>query len=200
MVQHPVYGKPEQLSERWRPMYSRPWHDRLIDYLLTNPGQTTKDIALALGKHPVTVSMVMGSDLFKARYEQRRKAFEVDLRDRLTGKIAKVAEKALDLTLERMENKRTAIPLPELVDLQDKTLAMLGFGAKGTGPAQVNVQVNNGATIVAPVSREALEESRNRLRQVEMGRTEAPGELRLQAVEVLPSADGAARGENEGAP
>lgn len=151
------------------------WHDSIIDDMFANPGTTIKATAERLGRSPVTVGYIVNSDLFKARYAQRRDQFNEDLDTRLIGKLAKVAELSLDLTMEQLEKKRTAVPLPLLNDIMSKSLDRLGYGPKPTNPSvQVNVQQNNGAQaqIATPVSASVLEEARASLRQVEQSRSQ----------------------------
>lgn len=152
------------------------WHDAIIDDMFANPGTTIKATAERLGRSPVTVGYVVGSDLFKARYAQRRDQFNEDLDHRLIGKLSQVAELSLDLTLEQLQKKRTAVPLPLLHDITTKSLDKLGYGPKPASGPSVVVNNNNGGQqlVAAPVSALALEEARASLRQVESGRLAAP--------------------------
>lgn len=152
----------------------RLWNDAIIDDMFANPGTTVKATAERLGRSPVTVGYIINSDLFKARYAQRRDQFNEDLDQRLVGKLAKVAELSLDLTMEQLEKKRTAVPLPLLNDIMSKSLDRLGYGPKTAPATAVQVNVNNSSpTVAVPVSAAALEEARASLRQVESGRLAA---------------------------
>lgn len=153
------------------PSKAMPWYEAVIDDMLSHPGTSIKDTAARLGRNPVTVGYVMKSDLFKTLYAQRREQYNDELDQRLVGKLAKVAELSLDLTLEQLEKKRTAIPLPLLHDISSKSLERLGYGVKpAPGPAvQVNVQQNG---ISPPVSAEALQSARQTLRTIETSRSD----------------------------
>lgn len=144
------------------------WHNAIIDDILAHPGSTQKAIAERLGKSPITIGYIVNSDLFKFQLAQRREQFTKDLDARLIGKLANVAEKALDLTLDRLEKVQTAVPLALLNDISNKSLDRLGYGPKAAPPSvQVNVQQNNTTQVAAPVSAEALRDARATLRTIE---------------------------------
>ena len=82
------------------------WYDGIIDDILANPGTTVMATAQRLGRSPHTISAITSSDLFKARWEQRRAAFSMALDLHLSQKLATVAEKALDHTIEQLDKKR----------------------------------------------------------------------------------------------
>jgi len=151
------------------------WYDNIIDDLLANPGTSLADVARRLGRSPSTIYTICGSDLFKARYSQRRAQFEDELDRRMVAKITKAADLALDATIEHLEKKRDAIPLPVLNELTKNTLDRLGYGpSMRDTPAVV---VNNNV-----VSAEALAAAREKLKVVEgsvktvAGPTEPDGE------------------------
>jgi hypothetical protein len=147
----------------------RIWYDAIIDLLLLDPTLRQYEIAKKLNRAPVTISLVMNSDLFKARYEQRKAAHNAAIHSKLNGQMVQVADLGLQLILETMKSKRDKIPLETLVDTTTDTLDRLGFGVpKGQrDPVPgIGVQVNN-TMVVAPVSREVLESARAQLREIE---------------------------------
>jgi hypothetical protein len=147
-----------------RPSVAMKWYDGIIDDILANPGTTVKDTAARLGRHPGTISAICSSDLFKARWEQRRAQFSMALDLHLSQKLAQVAEKALDHTIEALDKKRDSIPLPILKDLALGSLDRLGYGPSREAAAPVNVQINNG-TAASP---EALARAREKMRELEL--------------------------------
>lgn len=169
---------PKEGSTLWQPTKMMFWYDHIIDDMLAHPDASDgKDIAARLGRSPVTINLVIRSDLFKARYQQRRQAFNEDLNNRIQGKLLKVADAALDHTLTALETKRDAVPLPILTDIADKALTRLGYGVKPAGPSvQVNVQQNGGPQVVAPVSADALRAARQNLQTLESKRLTSPNE------------------------
>jgi hypothetical protein len=136
------------------------WYDSIIDDILSHPGTTLKDTSSRLGRAPGTIGAVVGSDLFKARWVQRREQFTSALDARLTHKLAIVAEKGLDAQIEILEKKRDSIPLPVLNETVKNSLDRLGYGP--TPPPVAPVVVHNNV-----VSAEALASARENLRTIE---------------------------------
>jgi hypothetical protein len=139
------------------------WYDSIIDDILANPGTSIKETAKRLGRHPQTISLVVGSDLFRARWAQRRAQFNDALESRLTAKLAVVAEKSLDATIQILDKKRESIPLPVLNDVVKNSLDRLGYGPSAPQAAPA-VQVNVSSNVV---SAEALARARENLKVLE---------------------------------
>lgn len=141
------------------------WYDGIIDDILANPGTTVKDTAARLGRSPNTISAICNSDLFRARWEQRRAQFNIALDLHLSQKLAEVAEKALEHTIKVLDTKRENVPLPMLKDLAMGSLDRLGYGPSRSERPEVNVNINNNAGAASP---EALARARERMRTLEL--------------------------------
>jgi hypothetical protein len=121
--------------------------------------------------------------LFKARYAQRRAAYNEEIQHRLTGKLVKVAEAALDHTLVALEKKKDSVPLPLLKDITSDALDRLGYGVSPRAPSgapgivNVNVQATGQQVQEVQVTREALASARDKLRQVEANNSTAVARL-----------------------
>jgi hypothetical protein len=148
--------------------------DAIIDLLLADPTLTENDIAVRLERHPATVGTLMKSDLFRARYEQRRGAQRAALTEEINTRLARVAFQALELAEEILAQERTAIPLPQLVDVADKTLARLSYGPKMVANPAL-VVINNQTAVVAPVTAEQLQAARQKLIQAQEHASHAAG-------------------------
>jgi hypothetical protein len=154
-----VFG--QDYKNGWTPAGAMKWYDSIIDDMLSHPGTSLTETAKRLGRHPNTVQTIVSSDLFKARWAQRRAEYEDMLNQKLVGKITRAADLALDVTIEHLEKKRDTIPLPILTELTKVTLDRLGYSPK-TNEAAVQVNVSNNV-----VSAEALAAAREKLKQVE---------------------------------
>lgn len=145
------------------------WHDSIIDLMLAHPEWTKKQIAAALGVTPQIIYLVTGSDLFRAKWEQRRREFSEHHDGVILAKLTAVAESSLDILAQALDKKKDSIPVMVLADIADKTLNRLGYGARpGPTPA---VQVNVGAQqAVVSVSADELNEARQALRNAERQR------------------------------
>src|SRR5262245_23265865 len=148
--------------------------DAIIDFLLVDPTLTQNDIAIRLERHPATVAMLMNSDLFRARYEQRRGAQSAALTQEINRRLSRLAIQALELTEEVLTEQRTAVPLPALVDVADKALARLGYGPKMAANPAV-VMINDQTAVVVPVTREELQAARQKLIEAQAHTSGAAG-------------------------
>ena len=142
------------------------WHEAIIDDMLAFPLDTLEKRGARLGRAPNSLSLIINSDMFQAMYAARREAYNERLAGSISGKTAQVADKALDIVLETLEKKRDSLPFDSLVELTDRTLARLGYGAKS---AATNVQVNVGH-VPPMVNAAQLAEARAALRAVENSR------------------------------
>lgn len=150
----------------WEPQKAQIWYDSIIDWMFANPGGSLKECAASLGRSPVTIGLITRSDLFKARYAQRRAAFNTELDHRLVGKLASVAEKGLDFMLEVMEKKRDQIPLPLLNEITKGAMDRLGYGAQKN--PSLSVQINNTQQSTSEVvSADSLAKARENMRLLE---------------------------------
>lgn len=155
------------------PMRAMILYDAIIDEMFLDPATNMTAVAKKLGRSPNTVSLIVRSDFFRARWLQRRDKFNEDLSWRLQNKMALVAEKSLDATLDAL-NTRTNIPLPVLREINESVLDRMGYnprsGSAPVGPAvQVNVQNNTASSAVAngQASPEGLARAREYLQILE---------------------------------
>ena len=156
-------GAISQTVKRTKPV--RWWHEAIIDDMLAFPLSSNKERALRLGYGEPYLSTIINSDMFKAAYASRREAFNERLDASITGKIAKAANLALDVTIESLEQKRGRIPFKDLVESTDSLLSRLGYGGSAAAGAATQVNVNvNAAPRVTP---ELLSEAREALRRTE---------------------------------
>lgn len=137
------------------------WHDAIIDKMLENPHWSKKEIALQLRCSAQFVYMITNSDLFVARWEQRRNQHSENLGIALLGKAQKVAERTLDRILDQLEDSGKQIPLGQLETLADKTLGRLGYGPKAP-PLSAAAMVANAETVqvIIPATPDELNAAR----------------------------------------
>lgn len=162
------------------------WYDSIIDDILAHPGTKLNETAARLNKAPNTIYLIVGSDLFKARWVQRRAKFNDDLDLRLTGKIAKLAEITLDATIAAVEKKREDMPIQHLKDIGKDALDRLGYGPSSapTAPSVIVNNHNQAATLaLGQVSGESLGRAREAMRKLSEIRA-LGGEVEGSAVRV----------------
>jgi hypothetical protein len=118
---------------------------------------------------------------------QRRAMWQKEHDFAIMSKVTKVAERGLDLLLDKMEKQHDKIPMQLVTEVVVSSLDRLGYGPKAA-PA-VNVNVNTGPQYLA-ISPAALEEARDAIRIAEQKKAQQNREaiLDLTADEVGPSA------------
>jgi hypothetical protein len=166
MTQHVM----EPRSFRW-------WYDSLIDWMIAHPGGSMEDAAKDLGRSAVWLRIVANSDSFQAQYQARRGQLSDAVNQRLANKLTKAAELSLDCIIDRLEQKQDKVPLPTLLDLQEKSLNRLGYGTNSAIPMAQQV-VQNQQNNYFTVDKDTLVAARERIRAAEEMRL-APSTTRL---------------------
>lgn len=114
-------------------------HELILNWLVLNPEKTQGDCAQHFGITEAWLSVVINSDVFKARWEQR-KAFMADQTDKLM--IAQ-ARGVVSEGLQKLEKLVKDSQDPAFVlQTTDKLMGRLGFGHKPAG-MQVQLTQNN---------------------------------------------------------
>lgn len=129
-------------------------HDAIIEWLLANPDKGQGECAVVIGMSATHMSIIVNSDMFKARYAERAKEVhdftQFSIHDKLTG----IAHAALDKLAEKLDD----VDDPQfLLSASDKLLHRLGFAPQ----AQTSVHVHgNGPVQVNTVDRSVIEDAR----------------------------------------
>lgn len=133
-------------------------HDAIAEWLIANPDKTLGECAATFGYTQSWLSIIVNSDAFRAVYEAKLGEYHderiVPLRDKVHG-IANRAVEKLGVSLD------AATDPDFILDVADKMLNRLGYGAKASG-GQTNIMQNN-LTVIHSVDSEALARARERL-------------------------------------
>lgn len=168
-------------QHRTRPLW---YHDSIMDWMIANPDKSLKELAQFIGKSPTTVSMIINSDMFKAAFAKRREEYRLCHDLGIIQKQTRIAHASMDAILTTLEKKRDTIPIQELREISDSALARLGYGTEPASP--VNVNVNNQATVVVPVTAQDLAEARMAFRQVQELKRALPAPRPPDVIEAKP--------------
>lgn len=147
------------------------WHQRLADWLLSNPEKQLKDAAREFNVSQSWLSVVKNSDAFMDHFArlsaEHSSVLSLGIRDKLVG----VADQALTAMSERLESQGATMPMNQLIDTAELALKRAGFGE----PRSVtNIgQVNN---LGGGVSKAELQSYRDKMREVNGG---PPVELKV---------------------
>lgn len=143
------------------------WYPGIADWIIRNPEGKLQDCAQELQKAYSTIAFIVRTDMFQEYLAQRRQQWQKDHDFTIVSKVTRVAEKSLDLLLDKMDKQADKIPMQLVTEVATSALDRLGYGPKAQG-ASVNVNVNNGQQVVMmPISAAALEEARDAIREAE---------------------------------
>jgi len=148
----------------------RLWYESIGDWILANPGKHIYECADAIGRPRSTVYAITSSDAFRSYMRERRERFTSEHDAAIIHKTAQIAEKCLDLQLEKLETVREKLPLSQLLETGNSALARLGYGPKAPNGNGVTVNVGPGAggtTQVVQIERNVLEDARKNMRILE---------------------------------
>jgi hypothetical protein len=155
------YHSLSKANYAWKPQKFRFWYDAIIDWMIANPGGTHKDCAEALDRSPGTINMIVASDMFKARWAERRGELNTMYSEAIMLKTGKVAVQALDALSDRLEQNPRGIPAGVVADIAKQSMEALGFGAPKVGQPMPTQEVH------VHVGSDVLAQARERLRTIE---------------------------------
>lgn len=146
------------------------WHERFADWLVANPHLKLKDAAREFNVSVPWLSVVKNSGAFKEIFMQKSSAVSEGVCDKTVASLAGVREKtetmtelALDALNDRLAKDCDAssevVPRKELLDIIDKGMARLGYGATKTGPPPISITADK----VAIVNRAELSAARDKI-------------------------------------
>ena len=117
-------------------------HDAIIDFVITKPQSTYREIASEFGYSPEGIGVICRSDSFRARLEVRKEELvdpiiKQSVEERLTG----LAHASLDILQRKLENSEDAGLALKALDITTK-MAAAQYGARNMGGAQTTFIVH----------------------------------------------------------
>src|SRR4029077_4304076 len=110
---------------RWRWYYPG-----IADWIIRHPEGKLSDCAKDMNKAYGTIAFIVRTDLFQEYLAQRRAAWQKDHDFTIISKVTRVAEKSLDLLLDKMEKQADKIPMQLITEVATSSLDRLGYGPK----------------------------------------------------------------------
>lgn len=157
------------------PAYWKPWYDDILDWIIWHPGRPLSECAETLGHSHGWISMIVRTDAFQAKLQDRRRARSAELDEAILTKTQEVAEASLDGLLATLKSKGTTLPVAVQLEVSDRMLERLGYGVKPVGPAvEVNVNTDQRQQSFGHVTTADLEAARNAIRQREATQLATP--------------------------
>lgn len=151
-------------------------HQAIMDWIMVNPGGTYKQCAAAFGYTPQAICYIVNSDLFRTRLAERRDVVEGMIHADIPTKLAVVASTATERMMEIVEKTND----PDLlVDVWDKSLHRLGYGASKGGNTTIVQQNNTANFAVSPAELAQAREVMLQVAQKPVQALESPVPARL---------------------
>lgn len=147
------------------------WYSSIADEMVKNPSASNAELAKILGRSASTISFIRASNTFQTYYAQRRTEYTLAHDAAIRDKLTSVAEKGLDVLLDKIETQKSQIPMTIVNEVTVNALDRLGFNPKQNPTTQVNVQQNTNSVTVTAAD---LEEARMVLRSLEAQRGAVP--------------------------
>jgi len=114
-----------------------------MDWMITNPGGSMKELAATFGYSQSWLSSIIHSGCFKARLSEKRKEITAMVAMDLPAKLAVAAGASLDILNKHLE---TSADPDFALSVAEMSLKGLGYGAKTGG-----VIINQGGSTVQQV-------------------------------------------------
>lgn len=142
----------------------KPWHERIVDFMLLRPNARIVDIAREFNVTPMWIGELMGADMFKEYYHKRMSEHRQFVQETVVAKMQGVAVKAIDRMAEKLD-QQADMPMGEVRDTAALMIKSLGFGVAPAGKGvQVNVQTST--PVVVGVSQTVIAAARERMAAV----------------------------------
>jgi len=147
------------------------WYSAIADLMIAHPDLTQQEIAARLNKHPNTVSMIVGTDMFREYLAQRKAAWRDDHDLAIRTRMTAMATEGLDIVLEHLKAKRSQIPLQAALKVVESSLDRLGYAPSGGPQVVVNNTPDNRQQTLVQVTPADLEAARMAMRMAEQSKS-----------------------------
>ena len=141
----PVVAQPELRNNGYKDQNGqyqvtelKPWHERIVDWMIMNPEGKIVDVARAFGVTPQWVGQLTKTEAFKSYYTMRMEAHRDLIDEEIIRKMQGVAVAGLEETHKNIQKGELA--QRDITEATTLALKSLGYGATGG----VNVSVKNG--------------------------------------------------------
>ncbi len=140
------------------------WYDAIIDWRLANPGRPEQEAAAHFNVTSSYYSIIVNSDMFKARWDQRRRQHSEEVGESVQRKLLDTLDLTLDVVQDQLRTKRKELPFKDTTKFMNDTLEKLGYGPPQRGGTSVHVQTNGSSPVAVTVTSQDLANARELLR------------------------------------
>lgn len=128
----------------------KPWHERIVDYMIFNPHAKIVDVATAFGVTPVWVGQLMKTDAFREYYTKRMAEHQGLIGEAIIAKMQGVAVKALDVVAKKLDSPNVDFEMAK--DAAALTLKGLGYTSQHRTGVTVNIPSGSSAAVLVDKS------------------------------------------------
>lgn len=139
----------------------KPWHMRIVDFMLLNPHAKIVDIAENFRVTPEWMGQLMKTDAFVEYYRQRMAEHQSLIGVMVVQKMQSVASKSLDVMSEKLD--KGELTFGQVKEAAELALKGLGY-TSNVAPMQVNVNTGNGGETTVTVESDMVSRARAKLR------------------------------------
>lgn len=126
----------------------KPWHMRIVDFMLLNPNAKIVDIARHFEVTPQWIGQLIKTDAFQEYYHSRMGDHRDFMHEQIVTKMQGVAVKAFDKMAEKLDAPDAGFGQAQ--EAAETVLKGLGYGAKATSVG-VNINGKDGQSIAVLV-------------------------------------------------
>lgn len=149
-------------------------HEQILQHLIAHPTQKLGDVAAQFSVTPAWLSTIIRSHAFQEQLALRQdELYDATVVQPLGEKLHSAAHMTLEAYMEKIPN----LSADQLAVASDKLLGRLGYGAPRGGGNGNGTTVNNTYIQNNHVSRDVLEEARNRIGNNPVGSPDSPPAL-----------------------
>lgn len=113
-------------------------HDAIMDWMIANPDKTLGECAVEMGYTQPWLSVIVNSDMFQARYRERRDELEGVIHFDVKARLMAATSIALDKTMERLH----VGPSEQFLQNTTKNLVTTVFGVREESRSQNHLHVH----------------------------------------------------------
>jgi hypothetical protein len=126
-------------------------HDAMIDAILAEPSIKQNDLAVLFDRTPGWISLIINSDAFQARLEERRgEVIDPTLVASHKERISALADVSLQRLMDRVGGPAQLVSDDFMLQTAKFATTALGYGARSPSGGGESTQVNVGVVVHVP--------------------------------------------------
>lgn len=146
----------------------KPWHERIVDYMVLNPHAKIVDVAAEFKITPQWAGRLMKTDAFVEYYQTRMAGHQELMHTTIIHKMQGVAVKSLDKISAKLDSQDATFT--QAKEAADMTLKSLGYTSNNPAMS-VNLKDKDGSQLTVQIGANAVEQAKQRIQQRMQGQS-----------------------------